>query len=90
MSIEKCETSLVDGTDNIPNQSDLNSPILYYKNNGGSLEESSRQTQLKDKELISLYGSEHQPEPPQAETLRNNNTEEGVRKTNTIQNASQK
>ena len=79
MSIEKCETSLVDATDNLLNQSDIHSPMLGYRI-GNSLDASSRQTQAKDKELISLYGSEHLPEQPQADTLRNNTHEEAERK----------
>ena len=87
MSIEKCETSLVDAADNIHNRSDIHSPILGYRN-GNSLDASSRQTQVKDKELISLYGSEHQPEQPQADTLRNNTHEEAERKPSPKRNAS--
>ena len=57
MSIEKCETSLADAADNLNNQSDIHSPGLGYRI-GNSLDASSRQTQVKDRELISLYGSE--------------------------------
>ena len=87
-SIEKCETSLVDATDNLHNQSDIHSPMLGYRI-GNSLDASSRQTHVKDKELISLYGSEHQPEQPlaEADTLRNNTHEEAERKASPNRNA---
>ena len=80
--------SLVDAAENVHNQSDINSPILCYKN-GNSLDASSRQTQLKDREMHSLYGSEHQPEQPPADTLRNNTNEEAERKTSANRNAAQ-
>ena len=86
MSIEKCETSLVDAADHLANQSDIHSPTLGYRH-GHSLDASSRQTQVKDKELISLYGSEHQPEQPQADTLRNNTHDEAERKPSPNRNA---